>query len=277
MKTKFNACVLISAALLMSAGTVQAETLLWSYNFDNLSLGKISSPSQDGWNEINTVTGWEDSYVISGNGLNTSNVMGRQTTAGQKGSSAYKLFDTPFFFNPGDSVNFYFQDKATLAAPTVGIRWFGQTNQLFGLAGIVYDATSPYPLKPYIRAATGTEYPGTNGDIVADHWYEFRLTYDFSVTGGQATLAGRDMTLNQTTFTNFTGLVNKAMGISQTGGQYEALGINSRIDLVSLTGCSAMIDNIGFGARRRFRKPSTLALLSAGLAGLLCYAWKKRR
>ena len=295
MKVRLLTSVFSVIAFFSMVVGVQGGTLLWSYDFENLNYAVLTG--QDGWGKIQTGTGWEDAYVVSGAGgggggggsepdadflafaSNTSKVMGRQNTPSAKGASAYRLFETPFYFNPGESVDFYFHAKGLKANINIGIRWEGQANNLFCLGGVEFQNEYPtHPLKAYLRSNSGTEYRGSN--LVADNWYEFRLTYDFSVSGGQGTLAYRNLTLDETTFTVDSALTNIPLAIPQVSGQYKAVGLNARLDLAQLPGspawpCSLMVDNIAFGAP--IPEPSTLALLGCGLVSLLAYAWRKRR
>ncbi len=73
---------------------------------------------------------------------------------------------------------------------------------------------------------------------------------------------GTPATVSSLNWSKVTGLPGTAGSVGQIGGQY----------YVQLDGSGGGVETGG-----AVPEPGTLALLAAGLAGLLCYAWRKRR
>ncbi|NLF07813.1 MAG: PEP-CTERM sorting domain-containing protein, partial [Pirellulaceae bacterium] len=124
----------------------------------------------------------------------------------------------------------------------------------------------------------GTETKYTSGELVPNNWYELKGVMDFSVPGGQITMHYRDVTFG----TDWVEAFTAPMELKPTydGGEptytISSIGIMSQGRAQDIpAGYELYYDN--FRLVNPIPEPSTLALLAAGMVGLLCYAWRKRK
>lgn len=226
----------VTAALLTTGGTTRAEVDDFIYNYENLQFGNIDK--QDGWTDI---CGNANSRVVAGPGVNTS----KTVSAPQLGcSQVHRLLPEPFYYTAADaSVDWVFQGVAGASCcnvtSTVGI--LGPNHLSFGLDSLGND------LFAYARNSTGGVF--VYGDNLSfSHWYELRLTVDFSVLGGLATLAHRDLTLGEQTFTIDENVRNINLAASPDAqGGYLFTTVFTRHD--SFEGV-CHVDNLHFDAPR---------------------------
>jgi hypothetical protein len=127
----------------------------------------------------------------------------------------------------------------------------------------------------YIRAAAFGSDTGTQGALASDNtWY--RITAYLDSGTKTVTLTAINLTTNLAVETKATG-GNLTLANALSNGvpsAYTGTGVRMDIGTYSL-GTYRVIDNIG--GVNPIPEPSTLALLAAGLTGLLCYAWRKRK
>lgn len=122
-------------------------------------------------------------------------------------------------------------------------------NATGGILPVVFGAhhVPPAPLTTFLnRLSSSTNSFGPTllwGDVLLyDHWYEFRLTVDFSVYGGSATLSYRDVTAGATVFTIDSVIQNVNLGLVPVLGQYGFFDVYIRND------GAVYIDNLHFDA-----------------------------
>ena len=150
-----------------------------------------------------------------------------------------------------------------------GLTWAGQSpaNEFLNWFGIESGEF-------YVRTkeSGSPEYRGNSA--TAQHWYDLKLTMDFSTQGGLGSLSYRDVTLGQTAYTAAgIEVQNLPLNIAAVSGKYVAQGFQVFGYNESGTNC---IDNmsVSWGT---VPEPSTLTLAAMGAMSVLVYAWKKRR
>jgi hypothetical protein len=256
MKSSFPVVrlVLCVALALPFLSTDRIHAAIFSYDFEGVATGGLEG--QDGWSKLQSH--WDDATVVDGTDTNLSRFATATVLSGNPTGLHRSI--APLTFDAADTaIEQHVWVNAQLGA-TGGLEWSGVSPwyMLFGLSGDQGKCTS------YLRDATGLEHYGE--DRVWGHWYDMKLAMDFSTTGGLATLYYRNVTTNETAYTRDTLLTNVNMGLTPTAGQYMANGISFRLD-----GGAGSIDNFSV-----VPEPSSMALVLAGLAGLVAYAWKKR-
>ena len=261
MKTRSFIIGLALIVLLAGARAVRAETMPWSYDFNDLTVGTIVG--QDGWATFPGT--WWDFDVASVAGANGSMSNAARTAASTSTFSTgnYRAWGTPMIFTGADTtVTQAFQfcrdetDDDDLQIVSAGAAFSGlvEWRMLFGT-----DAG-----KFHIRHGEGYVYHGS--DVASEHWYDVKLDMDFSTE--TVTLSYRDLTEGDTSWTADSLLTD--MPMLTTVKTLTGLSIRGRTG-----GC---LDNYRiFSGTDPIPEPGTLALLATGLIGLLCYAWRKRK
>jgi hypothetical protein len=220
----------VAIALMAGGGIAHAGIGDFDYDFENLTLGDING--QDEWVVTSGVA-----WVAAGSGVNsTKTVTGPFFGA----SEDVRTLLQPFHYTAADTaVVWSFQGLVGVSCCNSSsiVAFIGQTTN-FGL-----DKTFDGFLKA--RLSAGPIYGDT---LEFAHWYEIKVTIDFSVAGGLATLAYRDLTLNQQTFTIDETLRNINLGASADAqGRYTFHTVYTRQDSVNGV---CFVDKIHFDAPR---------------------------
>jgi hypothetical protein len=244
-------CVLAVVALLAGAVAAYADTVA-DIDFTSYASGNLIG--QDGWTEV--ASGKSGPTVTNGVGAaNAGGEWALKPLAMGPFSATTQLVATARFYN-------------TNASDTVaGMCDANQSNTNwlpgFGLSGGM----------AYFRDVVGGSYNEYNGDaLTMGDTYDIRMTARLSATGGQATIAYRDVTAGQTEFTQDSKLINVAMGLTPDSlGKYDFNALALR-----LSGAGAGISHYTI-TTSSVPEPSTLALVGTGVFGLLAYAWRKRK
>jgi hypothetical protein len=269
-----NRYALIGFCILFAASSLQADTI-WSYNFNHLSDGSIAS--QDGW--VNSgFAGWTDLQVASVLGAD-----GNYSKAVTAPVDVVKAHGDYRAFAAGSTYTYTSADTAivesfqiftgtqpgtgTLAREASGGLRFTDANTLHTM---VFGILTPNNtvVKTHLRTYNSSTLQ--YGDTLAnDSWYDVRLIINFSTLKGSIEYC--NLTAGQTTYTPDSLLKDKALGIP-VAGSYTLTGLRFRAQ------GGTWIDNFKLNDPNYvIPEPSTLALLAAGLVGLLAYAWRKRR
>jgi hypothetical protein len=107
---------------------------------------------------------------------------------------------------------------------------------------------------------------------------------NMTLTPSSGTLAGTSGTLTVSGTNPLAGFVNAQTGtwtqftfsfVPSASGNVALKFVTN--DPTGMNGNGVFLDNVSVTPAAGVPEPSTLALLAAGLAGLLCYAWRKRR
>jgi len=246
--------------LLMGAGTVQADTILYSCDFESpVTLGNLTTSTiagQDGWV---LTSGYNNAVVASGFGVDTTQVV--TTGASLLAYGAQKSLSlAPFTSSsPAVTMSGWFRNTGGGTISLAGLQWGATATEI----GIMSGGSSPGK----VTYGWGGYY---GPDLTLGNWYEIKAVMTFATAGGLVDLSYRDATAGATAFTSVaTGI---AAGIPLVSGQYQATGFSLR--MFNNSNGTAYQDNFSVS---QIPEPSTLALLAAGLVGLLCYAWRKRR
>lgn len=217
-----------TAALMAGVGISYAEINDFDYDFEDLQLGDING--QDEWVVVSGTAS-----VQAGPGVNTS----RTVTCLGGNSQDIRPLPEPFHYTAADTaVVWRFQGLVGVSCCNSNsiVSFLGQSIN-FGL-----DKTPQGDLRTNLYAG-GTLF----GDsLLFAHWYEIRVTIDFSIAGGLATLSYRDMTLGHDTFTVDEILRNINLQASpDPQGRYTYHSVRTRQD--SANGV-CFVDNIHFDA-----------------------------
>lgn len=302
MKAKQIISIVAVAALLMGTGFVRADTLL-SINFEGPTYTTGDIVGQGGWTQtVYGPTTYFDPYVGTGIGVNTSQVFVSNPslgtiTSGYKTSAADYKLTTPLVFTAADTaIELRFKVCAEYGGANymqgnlgINMRWWdeGDTNNYkYPTAGVYYQfGTSTQPKTSFRPSGSSATYFGDTLD--AGHWYEMKLVMDFSKSCasagkyGKLTYFYRDLTdgEDEDDFHTDATLQNYDMSlVPNESGEFLSHGIYAYIQ----TGYTdpaytqhTYLDDIR--VIDPVPEPSTIALLAAGLVGLLTYAWRKRK
>ena len=218
-----------TTAYMASAGLTRGEVEDFDYNFEDLTLGNING--QDDW-VVTSGTAW----VQAGQGVNTS-----KTVNGPGGNSQdMRPLPELFHYTAADTaVVWQYQGL-------VGVSCCNSDSTVAFLGQSVNFGLEKTP-QGILRANLRTDFNSYDGDALEfAHWYEIRVTIDFSVAGGLATLSYRDMTLGEDTFTVDKILRNINLNASpDLKGRYTYHTVRTRQD--SANGV-CWVDNIHFDA-----------------------------
>ena len=171
------------------------------------------------------------------------------------------------------------------------------------VAGHVTNGQQSFYMVPNNYALDGTStnrmvYVSTELAEVG-HWYTLKGVMDFSYhdtfsnTEGQVTWYKKDLTAGDTDYSPITfsrydvsgttgwhydnaDVTSVPLGLTPVDGKFTIDGINMFTQKYG-TADYIYADNFSLGGPISVPEPSTLALLAAGLIGLLAYAWRKRK
>ncbi len=269
-KVLFLVVVVIVA---IAAGHAQAGVIS-SYDFNSLNAGALNG--QDGWDKDNAVYSSPEVFAPT-SGDNLTNVL---RYSGTTTDDSVRHSPTFTFTSIDTAIEFHF--------------WAYSGNNSGGIyAGLAWADSAPQPPLPnmglvvhggamttYVRegSASHTEYFGTA--LTNGHWYELKAVMDFSTAATATTMWYRDITAGQLTFTQDATMGTRNLNVPTTNpGTYTANGYSVRIDKgTQISGAYVQyLDNYSVVDPKVIPEPSTLALLAAGLVGLLAYAWRKRK
>ena len=122
---------------------------------------------------------------------------------------------------------------------------------------------------------TGAEHDGDT--LAIKHWYEMKLTTDYSVAGGSATLSYRDVTAGANDVHHrrrkLTGI---GLGLPTVEGNYVVNGQHCYVECRYLESPS-YVDNLFPSMITPVPEPGAMTLLTGALVSLLAYAWRKRK
>ncbi|NLF09635.1 MAG: PEP-CTERM sorting domain-containing protein [Pirellulaceae bacterium] len=298
MKTQILSCAFAIAGLLLSAGFARAETL-YSNDFETPTYATGGIFNQDGWEVTGlTPSNWVEPYVGNGANGNTSQVfLGNPagTTSTAKSSGAKRYYSTPLMFDAGvggdDAIELNFsgyvefgdKESKEYGDLTIGMMWEGVPEH-YGLGIYTLDASgSPLQLNTLFRDGKSNIVRGD--ELVPGHWYDVKAVMDFTQlcsdgeTYGKLTYKYLDVTAGDTEYTIDGTFNNVDMFVPLNGsGKVQSNGIfaytKAYDDNYQQT---QYIDNISVVRSEQIPEPGTLALLAAGMIGLLAYAWKRRR
>jgi hypothetical protein len=211
----------------------RAQTALpnFDYNFDTL-VNNQTIFGQDKW--VNAVVG--NVAVRKGSGINQTQTA--KGEGGSAGSGARRPLDNAFYYTAKDTkvvwgVWGYVPSGGNNVTAIGGLYpfYFGP-HQLGGLTQL----TTYLPRQAPLTYVTGDV-------LLHDHWYEYRVIVDFSVSGGSATLSYRDVTSGATAFTNDSIIKNVNLGLVPDG-----LGRYGFSEVIIRNDGAGYVDNLHFDA-----------------------------
>jgi hypothetical protein len=266
--------VLALLLTLVVAGLAQA-TFTYDFDHNGITAGSLAGQGvvageSAGWTKLHAV--YQDGIVVNGpaGSVNTSLCV----TNGVRETVAGGIIDMPTItYTSTDTAveqSFWAYVSSTEAAD-------------YALGGVTYQGgTAPYAFeffgigygKTYIRGDDGVEHDGDT--LAVKHWYEMKLTTDYSVAGGSATLRYRDVTAGATTFTTDAKLAGIALGLPTVGGNYVVNGQHCYVECRYLESPS-YVDNLFPSMLTPVPEPGAITLLAGGLVSMLAYAWRKRK
>ena len=213
--------------------TAQSAVALpnFDYTFDTL-VNNRTIFGQGQW--VNNEVG--DVLVRTGPGVNQT-----QTAKGGGGSvatGAIRPLDHPFYYTSKDT-NVVWGVWGYVPSSS------GNMNALGGILPFVFGPWQHYrmpKLTTFLARQSSLIYLTGDG-ILYDHWYEYRVSVDFSKNGGEATLSYRDATAGATAFTNDSVIHNVNLGLApDSSGRY------GFFDVVVRNEVGSYVDNLHFDA-----------------------------
>jgi len=265
--------------------TGQDGWALYSTKLDSMDLGTKYSKAQYlagcypiyGMEVVYPAPDTINNSVVIKHGLNWNNSPGFAGNWKNIGSFTFTSADTAIeqyaMVRPGDLKSMFFGFEFEGQFDN-SIEWT-QYSGGWGKMKITIDALKNKKIAWVDALGNETSYDSKY--LFANDWYELKGVMDFSVLGGQITMHYRDVTAGMDWVEAFTA----PMGLKPTydGGEptytISSIGIMSQARAGSVPGYELYYDN--FRLVNPIPEPSTLALLAAGMIGLLCYAWRKRR
>jgi hypothetical protein len=240
-----------------------------SFDFSRYALGDLAA--QRGW----VLESGEGLRITTGpaGSVNTTSCV----TGPGDGWAAGKLaLDSPVAFTRVDTnvvqqVSVFVADGGTGTFGIAGLVPAGRGSAT-GLIGISHTAADTPRTYYRMTTADATELQGDRLEV--GHWYDIRLTMDFSVPGGLARLSYRDQTAGQTGFTPDAGagMQSIRMGLTPDAtGRYlfDALSMrasgNAYLDNYSLSPCRGNLGN-AMSARNFRGRIDELAIFGRPLA-----------
>jgi hypothetical protein len=202
----------------------------FDYNFESL-VNNQTIFGQDQW--ANAVVG--NVAVRKGPGVNQTQTA--KGEGGSAGSGARRPLDQVFYYTSNDTKVVW---GVWGYVPSGG-------NNVTAIGGILPCLFGPHQLGGITQLTTYLQrqspLPYVTGDVLFhDHWYEYRVVVDFSVSGGSASLSYRDVT-SGTAFKDDTVIKNVNLGLVPNGsGRYGFSEVYIRND------GAGYVDNLHFDA-----------------------------
>lgn len=236
---------LLAATLLLCLSHA-AQAAIFTYNFENLSVGSLGG--SDNW-----VTEGGANYVVSTDTLaNGTKVVGNVNAGGSQ------------FVKRANDGNFSFGDLSGSDFLTLGFdgRFVGGgSDQIhFTLRNASGTAVSPvfgFEANTFKLGGSSAVLPGT---INADDWVRIQMTVDMNLN--TASLSYKNLTDNETSFTAVGGLQNISVA---------SLNPTAWTEMLLRTGSYAnnMVDNLSGATFDAVPEPSRALLAGLGLFGLM--------
>ncbi|MBN1394179.1 MAG: PEP-CTERM sorting domain-containing protein [Pirellulales bacterium] len=278
------------SVLLLTAGAVQAETLL-SIDFEGPTYSTGGIWGQDRWTQ-SYITAYLESQVGAGVGDNATQVFMGNSSTDHATSGAHRLHGSPLVFTQTDTaIVMTFWARSDLGVGyrenghvALSMMWGGLSEpnyqgEHWEAVGMYFQRDTDTAPKTYFRDGQSTLHYGDALD--ADHWYEMKITMDLSRecstpgTYGKLTYEYRDITDGDIGYTTDGSFVDADMFLTPDAfGQFKSNGIFAYVQQRNGFVQHQYLDNITVSI---VPEPSALALLACGLIGLLAYAWRKRK